>query len=1103
MTRYFLQLIVACGVLLGLFRSAVAAERTSIALTTATANPYQQLAENLIVLVEANVLADDSLAVVERRQIDLAMQELALSRTRSADESLQLGKLVTADLLVMLELRPSDDKKIDKPSALLRVVEAKTAAIRGITVASDVEASSLEEIAEQFTRYVSTVIHQPQVPTVTVAVAPFESVGRFDRLRPLELGIRDLVTVRLLRLNSPGAPRQGGRTSPRSESENESSNVARDSAVLSRSDRATFQVLQRSNLEQLLRELDLIQSGFADKERLPRTLPDRQAAFLIKGEIDERQVDGKFTIIVRGELRHAATAKVRDSFEFECALSDLETQLAARVDQFVTNFGLGPNAKSSISRNALASGSKGESTSEPDASAFRLIPGHEADSLKSLALRDLHRFRRICPIDHGYRAFAMPGESSMRNVPRLVKADTPLGQALLRKSIDRLETALFIHPDDVEAAYALGFCFSIHQPNVFQPDRADELLRKAASRQPDSEQAALALAFLSELAFDDQDGGFNPLPKGSAPNPQTLTAARNAAAERLWLAFEKTPEAFRDFRWPRILELFAPLQRTPEQNAALLAKVIPITEQADAKHRHQLAGEVKTLALRLAAQSPKQPQWKAKAIESLRRWADGSDEQLADFGRQGLAAFDEVSRDFLEAARKYETAAAAMSDATSPRDRLTRDMQLVKAAKNYRLAKQPERALRLLQSFKPPASPAWLAVGYHGYEIGACHEALGDPKAAVAAYLLAVEECPGISANSDLAQRVLALGGVPLREDRDVDVKYITREDNRPLRTISLATDGRRLFLGGVVFARPPNADGTGRRFYGGVGVAALDPDSETWESFNADLEVTCIKLRDRELWVGTFDRGLWRCDLDTKKWTSFGKNEGLPDLHIESIAIRGDDVFVGVGSAAAGGLIRIDNRGTVHLFNEHNAPNIAPTHLIVTDKELLARTLKTLHKLSWESKSWTTQTNTASGSLGIAWRLFAGTSGIWANSYGRELTRFEADEDSNQIFKPAWYFVPGTKAGYFINFVAERGDDVWFGGEQWDHFLSSGLYRINLKTGAFHKFGPADGFKTVHAHSIFDGIWLRDRLWLGTSNGLCVVTPRITSSRRYARDVE
>jgi ligand-binding sensor domain-containing protein len=50
--------------------------------------------------------------------------------------------------------------------------------------------------------------------------------------------------------------------------------------------------------------------------------------------------------------------------------------------------------------------------------------------------------------------------------------------------------------------------------------------------------------------------------------------------------------------------------------------------------------------------------------------------------------------------------------------------------------------------------------------------------------------------------------------------------------------------------------------------VAAFDPDSGTWQSLNTDLKVTCLKLRDRELWVGTYDQGLWRYELDSKKWT-------------------------------------------------------------------------------------------------------------------------------------------------------------------------------------------------------------------------------------------
>ena len=1097
MRRYLILLIVVCLIPLGRNRTALAAERTSVALTvTAAAKSDRQLAEGLIALVESHVLADESLSLVERRQIDLALQELALSRVRSADELLQLGKLVTADLLVMLELRPSGEKA-NKPSVMLRVVEANTAAIRGITVATDVEEASLEEIAEQFARYVSSVVREPNTPTITVAVAPFESVGRFDRLRPLELGIRDLVTSQLLRRtgtlarlpNNTGE--RGGVSPPVSSVPNRGADaapLAETETQTGKSARPTFQVMQRSNLEQLLREMDLIQSGFADKDLLPRTLPDREAAFLIKGEIDERQVDGKFTIVVRGELRHAASAKIRASFEFECPPTELEDQLSVRVDELAKHLGVSvvPGLSPFAPRKAELSRSES--------------PHSESESLKSLALRDLHRFRRLCPIDFGHRAFGLTLQSARRDLPKLVRPNTPLGRALLRKSIDRLETVLFIHPDEAQAAYGLGFCFSIHQPGIYRPERADELLRKAASLQPQSELAALALAFLSELAFDDEEGYFDPLGShtrqsvGSRVLPN-VAAARNAAAERLWLAIEKTPVEFREHRWARILSLYAPLQQTAEQNAALLDKVLPLVEHAGDQHRRQLANETRMLATRLSSQSSKTPDLKTKAIESLRRWADGSDTQLADAGRLGLATIHELNGEFLDAAKLFEVAAAAAAEATSHQDQLYREGYLVKAAKNYRLAKQPDRALRLLQSFKPHDSAASLVLGVHGYEIGACYEAMDEPQKALTAYLRAADECPGICSNSDLEQRVIHLGGVPLREDRDVDVRYVTQDNNEEIRTTALATDGRWLFLGGVVFVRPGSAGNTtvagSRPFYGGVGVAAFDPESKTWQTLHADLKVTCLKLRDRELWVGTYDRGLWRYELDSKKWTAFGTEQGLPDLHVESIAFRAKDVFAGVGSAAGGGLIRLDEQGKAHLFNEPGSPSVAPTHLVVTDQELLARTLEVIHKWSWESRSWTRHPDEPNRPVAITSRLFAGTNGVWASNYGRELIRWNADEQANQLFKPVWYFVPGSKAGYHLNFVTERGDDVWFGGDPWDQFLSSGLYRINLKTGTFHKFTPADGFKTVHAHSIYDGVWLHDRLWLGTTNGLCVVTPR------------
>jgi len=106
-------------------------------------------------------------------------------------------------------------------------------------------------------------------------------------------------------------------------------------------------------------------------------------------------------------------------------------------------------------------------------------------------------------------------------------------------------------------------------------------------------------------------------------------------------------------------------------------------------------------------------------------------------------------------------------------------------------------------------------------------------------------------------------------------------------------------------------------------------------------------------------------------------------------------------------------------------------------------------------------------------------------------LARWGDDEKQNEFFRPAWYHRPGSSAGYHVEFVAEHGDEVWLGGGPWQPFASSGLYRFNLKTGAFYSFNAHDGFKTCRADHVFDGLWLKDQLWLATRQGLCVVIPR------------
>ena len=66
----------------------------SVALTMtkpANAAKDQQLAENLLDLVGLAIQAETALAVVERREIDRAIQELLLDQSRAGNPQLELG----------------------------------------------------------------------------------------------------------------------------------------------------------------------------------------------------------------------------------------------------------------------------------------------------------------------------------------------------------------------------------------------------------------------------------------------------------------------------------------------------------------------------------------------------------------------------------------------------------------------------------------------------------------------------------------------------------------------------------------------------------------------------------------------------------------------------------------------------------------------------------------------------------------------------------------------------------------------------------------------------------------------------------------------------
>ena len=87
----------------------------------------------------------------------------------------------------------------------------------------------------------------------------------------------------------------------------------------------------------------------------------------------------------------------------------------------------------------------------------------------------------------------------------------------------------------------------------------------------------------------------------------------------------------------------------------------------------------------------------------------------------------------------------------------------------------------------------------------------------------------------------------------------------------------------------------SGRLLMGTAKLGLLVYDGKTLRRFHAttnDMYITALEGTEAELWIGTLDRGVlhWRGG----QTEPIGVAQGLPDARVESIALIGDDVYVG-----------------------------------------------------------------------------------------------------------------------------------------------------------------------------------------------------------------
>jgi len=1024
-------------------------KETTVALTIAVAKSAdaenRELAAALLTLLEAEVAQGGRLSVVERQQIDLVLHELALSvdLSKSSEKKLRLGKLVNADLILTMELLPAR-KDSDVQNVLVRIVESLTGAIRGVVV-TPVELVTVDESAAHIAKYLSAVAARPVDAVVTVAVAPFESLGRFDRLKPMELGLRDMIATRLRRwgdlepADPDGNKADGNKSDGRADAEG-SSETAPGSPFL---------VLQRSNMTQLLNELDLVQSGLVDQSRLPKSLPTRAAAYLIHGTIDEQNKNG-FEIIVSGKLVHAASGKSVRDFEFVSTPKELPQKLAANVD-LIAGFLRHPDGSVSKSPGTL-----------------REI--NETELLFTQVVKDLQPYARLTPCDFSSRGFTVPKDIRRANYGGgIIRVDTPQHRHTLRKSIDRLESTLFIMPDRADVCYSLGFCYAYHLDGIMNLERADELLRRAFTIHPQSPVGVTALRVLSEACFHHQKGKCEP------------ENARLAISQLLF-SFRSMPKDARNNRWSRIPGLIFDVypKNDPEGRAAVAEEIASVTESA--------AGFRYSLAMNTASRL---------ADERLIGWANGEEPTLAQVACRTLGHRSWGKKEFRQSSEWFLKGADVVKE-TSPG---FYDNFRIHAGRALIAGKMHREALELLDTFRPEYKHDSPNIGYWASAIGSCYEALGQPKKALDIYVDVADRSRDSVNNSDIVSRIKRLGGVPLSEDREIDVRYVKGFPGS--MSSQLETDGNLIFAAGTSY----NAS-TRERI---PGLFSFDPTREAWQNLSPKnlATVTCLEWSDGVLWAGTTD-GLWRGDRSGSSWKRISTEDGLPDATISAVNVSEEDVYVGVGNRSSGGLVRIAADGSVEIMEGEGAPRSGPIDIIKRDGFLIVSSAGVIQQQNLKTGVWEKL-----GYSSVA-RIFDTDSGAVASTYQKELfTLDELREASTEwrkkartkkaremapplgSLKPesryakAWFPRGMGRSGYLVKFAVEWGDEIWFGGSPWNRFRSVGLYRVHKGTGEFTMFKPRDGFLTSITYTTFGAVLRGNELWVTTSAGLAVVTRR------------
>ncbi|MGD9128629.1 MAG: CsgG/HfaB family protein, partial [Planctomycetia bacterium] len=172
------------------------AASTKIALVT---NVQSEDAQNLLALAEVEISTRESLALLERKKINAILEEhkLTLSGMADAKTALQVGKVLSVDLLVILEGNPKAKKQ--KTMGLV-VFDVRT----GVRILDEALPSKMEKISEKISELVDAAVKKYRSPLKTKKTVSV--IGAHNADLPSEKNAMAQAIARLLErslVNSP------------------------------------------------------------------------------------------------------------------------------------------------------------------------------------------------------------------------------------------------------------------------------------------------------------------------------------------------------------------------------------------------------------------------------------------------------------------------------------------------------------------------------------------------------------------------------------------------------------------------------------------------------------------------------------------------------------------------------------------------------------------------------------------------------------------------------------------------------------------------------------------------------------------------------------